>query len=576
MTLTAERETGGAFGSAYTLVNTAEELGRALGALEGAILVAIDLETTGLKSRRDQVRLVSAAIEGHCFVIDCAAIDPAPLFEALAGKRLVGHNISFDLGFMAQWGFEAEDVQDTMVLDILLHAGENGIRHGLGEVAKRELGLDLSKELQRSDWTGSLSAEQIEYAAADASILIPVYASLRAAIDEEGLARAAEVENRSLPAVVWMSRCGVPVDGAAWQRIAVDVDADADRLRAELDRAAPRPPVLDLGFGWSWDSPQSVREALQLAGCDLPNANEDTLSATDHPLANLLRRYRENRKLASTYGKEWLKHIENGRVYPDWRLTGAQSGRMACSNPNLQQIPRDRRFRSCIAAPPGRVLVKADYSQVELRIAARIAPEERMRAAYETGEDLHTLTAQRVLGNDEVSKSDRQLAKAINFGLLYGMGVEGFRRYARVQYGLFLSEEEAGRYRSAFFDAYPGLREWHRRVRTEKVSHTQTLAGRRCSVTKETPLPLRLNLPVQGTGADGLKRALALLWKRRRTVPEAFPIIACHDEIVIECPEEFAAEASEWLRSAMMDGMAPLIRPVPVEVEVSVGKTWAG
>ncbi len=562
--------------ASYTLVTSPEGVRTAVALLNEAPLVALDLETTGLDSRRDRVRLLSVSVEGHCFVLDCAVIDPAPLLKVLSGKRLVGHNISFDLGFMAGWGFEAEDVQDTMVLDILLHAGDNGVRHGLRDVAKRELGLDVSKELQRSDWTGKLSDEQIEYSAADASILLPVYASLRQAIDEEGLSRVAEVENRSLPAVVWMAQCGVPVDAAAWGQIAVEVDADADRLRAELDGAAPRPPILDLGFGWNWDSPQEVRNALLLAGCDLPNANEDTLSATDHPLANLLRRYRENRKLASTYGKEWLKHVENGRVYPAWRLMGAQSGRMACSNPNLQQIPRDRRFRSCIAAPPGRVLVKADYSQVELRIAARMAPEERMRAAYETGEDLHTLTAQRVLGNEVVSKSDRQLAKAINFGLLYGMGAEGFRRYARVQYGLFLSEEEAARYRAAFFDTYPGLREWHRRVRMDRVSHTHTLSGRRCSVTKETPLPLRLNLPVQGTGADGLKRALALLRKRRHTMPGAFPIIACHDEIVIECPEELATEASKWLRSAMMDGMAPLIRPVPVEVEVSVGRTWAG
>ncbi|MCA1595647.1 MAG: hypothetical protein LC772_04390, partial [Chloroflexi bacterium] len=164
----------------------------------------------------------------------------------------------------------------------------------------------------------------------------------------------------------------------------------------------------------------------------------------------------------------------------------------------------------------------------------------------------------------------------INFGLLYGMGAEGFQRYARAQYGVQLSVEDAAHYREAFFEAYPRLRAWHRANRDDHTTETRTLTGRRRFMDADTPLPLRLNTPVQGTGADGLKRSLALLWERRSQSPEAAPIIACHDEIVIECPADRAGEAAEWLRRAMIDGMAPLIHPVPVEVEVSVGQTWAG
>src|SRR5262249_26688529 len=145
------------------------------------------------------------------------------------------------------------------------------------------------------------------------------------------------------------------------------------------------------------------------------------------------------------------------RVYAGWRQLGADTGRMACKAPNLQNLPRGTEYRRCIAAPPGRVLVKSDFSQIELRIAAKVAGDKAMLDAYRGGVDLHTLTAQRVLGIAEVTKQHRQLAKALNFGLLYGMGAAGFQRYAKSNYGVDLTEEQARQYRSAFFAAYPGL-----------------------------------------------------------------------------------------------------------------------
>jgi DNA polymerase-1 len=193
--------------------------------------------------------------------------------------------------------------------------------------------------------------------------------------------------------------------------------------------------------------------------------------------------------------------------------------------------------------------------------------------AYQRGDDLHARTARNVLGVEEVTKQHRQLAKALNFGLLYGMGANGFRLYARGQYGLNLSEDEARLYRAAFFRSYPGLAAWHRAVRAKKAGETRTLAGRRRLLNDRTPDTHRLNTPVQGASADGLKLALALLWDRRGQAPGAFPVLAIHDEIVVEADAEPAAAAA-WLRAAMLDTMAPLIDPVPVEVEVKVGRTW--
>jgi DNA polymerase-1 len=219
------------------------------------------------------------------------------------------------------------------------------------------------------------------------------------------------------------------------------------------------------------------------------------------------------------------------------------------------------------------VLVKADYSQIELRIAAKVSGDGAMLAAYRAGEDLHALTCRHVLGVAEVTGEQRQLAKAINFGLLYGMGAKGFRAYAKARYGLDLTGAQAGRYREAFFEAYPGLRRWHRTI-GESPADTRNLAGRRRqAVARYTE---KLNTPVQGTGADGLKLALALLWERRAECPGAVPVLIVHDEIVVECDADQADAVKAWLRQAMLDGMAPLIDPVPVEVEVTAGQTWAG
>ncbi len=219
------------------------------------------------------------------------------------------------------------------------------------------------------------------------------------------------------------------------------------------------------------------------------------------------------------------------------------------------------------------MLVKADYSQIELRIAAKISGDRAMLTTYQTGEDLHTLTAQHVLGIADVTKEHRQLAKAVNFGLLYGMGSKGFRLYAKAQYGLDLTEEQAGNYRDAFFKAYPGLKRWHRSISNPPIN-TRTLAGRRRqNVQRYTE---KLNTPVQGTGADGLKLALVLLWERRQEVPGAFPVLVVHDEIVVECGADQVEAVKDWLTRAMVEAMTPMIDPVPVEVEVKVGRTWAG
>jgi DNA polymerase-1 len=285
----------------------------------------------------------------------------------------------------------------------------------------------------------------------------------------------------------------------------------------------------------------------------------------------------------STYGYKLLEKVVDGRIYASWWQIGAGTGRMACSLPNLQNLPPE--VRRYVRAPDGGVLVIADYSQIELRIAAKISRDERMLEAFAKGEDVHEITARSLTRREKVTKEERKLAKAVNFGLLYGMSPNGLRSYARASYGVEMTREEASSYWQGFFETYPGLKTWHdreyRQLKKYGGTETRTLTGRRrTGVTKFTE---RLNSPVQGTGADGLKLALALLYERRHECPGAVPILAVHDEIVVECEEDQATEVGTWVKKAMIDGMdevlnAPELKgpSVPVEVEVESSRTWGG
>jgi DNA polymerase-1 len=253
---------------------------------------------------------------------------------------------------------------------------------------------------------------------------------------------------------------------------------------------------------------------------------------------------------------------------------------MACDHPNLQNIPRSGPLRSYIRAPEGRIFVIADYSQIELRIAAKVSGDREMLAAYTEDRDLHTLTAQSLTRGEEISKDDRKLAKAVNFGLLYGMGAKGLQSYALRSYGIEMALEEATHYRRRFFETYPGIKRWHdneRRTWHRGDTETRTLTGRRRMDVER--LTDRLNAPVQGTGADGLKLALTLLWVRRDKCPGAVPVLVCHDEVVVECGAEQAVNAKAWLEGAMIEGMDAVMNGagqarVPVGVEARIARSW--
>lgn len=314
----------------------------------------------------------------------------------------------------------------------------------------------------------------------------------------------------------------------------------------------------------------------------MPNTASPTLTAfvDADPLIPALLRWREAEKRAGTYGLTWLTnalHPVTGRTHADYAQLGSTAGRMSCSKPNFQNLPRSATYRSCVAAEPGRCIIKADYSQVEVRIAAVFAQDAAMLKAYRAGEDLHIATAARLLGiaPEALAPEHRQLAKSVNFGLIYGMGAKTLQAKAWKDYGAVMTLDEATQYRQRFFEAYPDLRRWQRETGNTKSTETRTLAGRRrLDVEAFTE---RLNTPVQGTGADGFKLALARLFTHQHEVPDARLVAVIHDEIVAECPVESAEETATWLQRHMTAAMSEILHDaVPVVVETTTGQDWAG
>jgi len=564
-------------------ITTSARLAEILPELLEQPVIAMDTETTGLDPCTAQLRLVQIATPTRIAVIEATACNLQllhPLFDG--NRKVIFQNAKFDLKFLARAGIEITDGRrlfDTMLAAQLLSAGTVEGRHcGLDALAARYLGLFLDKTLQESDWTGSLSATQIAYAARDAAVLLPLAEKLETELIAANLEWAAEIEMRACPALSWMELAGAPLDAERWQE---QITAELERTK-ELERQL----TFMIGKQVNWQSPRQVQAVLQARGHAISNTHENTLlplREQDALVAALLQ-YREAARRAGTYGEGWIAdhvHAVTGRVHADFLQIGAPSGRMACIRPNLQNIPRSAVYRRCIRPADDHVLIKADFSQIELRLAAIIAQDTAMLHAYCQSEDLHVKTAAAVLGVSMpmVTKEQRQLAKSLNFGLIYGMGAKRLQGYAASHYGVSLTEEAARRYKGRFFRTYQGLRLWHQRTgdQLENVGtiEVRTLTGRR--QLGISSFPIALNTPVQGTGADGLKLALAYLYEHRADAPEVQVIATVHDEILAECPLEQAEETASWLRQHMVAAMTAIVATqVPIVADTTIGLDWAG
>lgn len=570
---------------AYTCVSRLSHLTQLVPRLLSAPALACDTETTGLDCRKDALRLIQIASPEHVYLFDACALPPQALAPVFENDRVwIFHNAKFDVKFLVRAGLPwPRHIFDTMLASQLLTAGLR-VGHGLEDLVQRQLDLSLPKTVRASDWTqAELSEPQRAYAARDVAVLWPLYTGLQAALHDAGLERAADIEFRCVKGLAWLEMQGMGFDAEGWLARTLDDEARLADLKDQLDSA-----VAGQGRAVNWLSHQQVKRLFHNFGIVLPNTRADTLKKVDHLLARLLVAYKELAKRVNTYGRAVIDSScdpQTGRVYPVYFQNGAATGRMSCGGPNIQQVPKSVAFRACFQAEPGRALIRADYSQIELRIAAALAGDETMLRAFRERTDLHALTASRILRLPlaEVHTQHRQLAKSVNFGLLYGMGIRGLRLDAEAKYGVTMTEAEAAGYHQAFFRTYQGLQRWHQQAkrqlehvqRRQQTLETRTLTGRRFLGVRH--FNVLLNIPVQGTGGDGLKLALGRLFEHRHEVPGAFPVACVHDEIVAEAPLAEAGHAAQWLAHHMTAAMREIIGDrVPIEVETTVGKDWAG
>jgi DNA polymerase I-like protein with 3'-5' exonuclease and polymerase domains len=577
----------------FEFIEDGQRLTDLLKPLQNCQAIAVDTETTGLDPLKDRIRLVQiAAANQPVIIIDLFKVAKetlAPLRELLQGTPIkVLQNAKFDLKFLQQAGLPiAGKLFDTMIAAQLLDAGVRSHGYNLAELVKVYLGEELSKEQQRSDWSHpSLSSEQLEYAARDAAILLRLREVMKPKLTGTRLVETAKLEFDCLGAIAQMELNGMLLDLSRWDSLRQELEQRRDQLAGEL-RQQFQPALLSaqldlLGneVSLNLDSQPQVLEALQQMGVPVENTSKFSLIplAEEHPPVRALLDYRKAAKSVQAFASSLPKHVHpiTGRIHPDYQQMGAATGRMSCRNPNLQQIPRDKIFRSCFIPAPGYRLVVADYSQIELRVAAELSGDRRMIEAYQNDEDLHRLTAALIADKslDQVEKSERQAAKAVNFGLIYAMGAKGLAEYAYNNYGVQMSLKQAETFRKRYFEAYQGIARWHGAIKRRLPREMRTMGDRLRCWQDEPKLTELLNTPVQGTAADITKAALA---KLPTTLKEtgARLIGTVHDEILLEAPEGKAEQAAQILQQVMEQAGQRYLRKVPVKAEVAIVSSWA-
>lgn len=586
----------------FQLVGDAEGLEKACGELSGEKHLGFDVETTELDPYKGELRLVQLSNGRDTKVIDVRAFGSGeglrkaaslkPLRDLLSSSKQVkiAHNAKFDTKWVRHHlGCETGNVYDTYLASVLIGSAENDRRHGLADVVQFFLGRTLDKSEQVSNWAAAeLSDSQIEYAAKDAAIMPEVHAKLNERIAADGLERVLELENECVMPIAEMELNGIYLDTERWreqlrvvkQKQAAAADKLQDLLGAGVAQASlfGRPEI-------NLDSVDQVSQALSNLGVPMPNTTrawELQPLADEYPVVAKLLEYRAAAKASSSFGENILEFIEpaTGRIHADFRQIGAPTGRFSCSNPNLQQIPNETEYRRCFMAPPGRKLVIADYSQIELRILADISGDKNFIEAFAAGADFHSATAAQVFGvsPEEVTPDQRSFAKRLNFGVVYGIGAQRFARMTG------LSERQAEDTLRRYFATYPKMDDWLRsQAKTVLIERSaRTLSGRLARMNYVDGDKASIgaaqrygkNMPIQGTSADILKRALRLLHDEIRGTSARLVNIV-HDEIIVECDADDSTPIAKTLEAAMVKAGNEFIRQVPVQADVHVSDEWS-
>ncbi|XVN74560.1 DNA polymerase I [Oligella sp. MSHR50489EDL] len=597
----------------YQTVTTEQQLKDLIKQLEQAEIVALDTETDGLYSMSARLVGLSMSIKpGQAWYIPVAhqagvldeqpqQLDKAwvleqlrPWLESKQAQKVL-QNAKFDTHVLANEGLTLGGIaHDTMLMGYVLDSSK---RVGMEDLMQRYLGRSgISYEQICGKGASAITFDQVaidkaaEYACEDADVTLQLMQVMLPLIESEaGFKRIYELEMQVSPVLTTIERNGVKVDEKSLNEQSC---AFAERLD-ELEKKAYEM----VGDPFNLNSPRQLGviffekmglPVIKKTPKGAPSTDEETLNrlAEDYPLPKLILEYRSLAKLKSTYTDKLPTMIwpASGRVHTSYSQASVVTGRLSSSDPNLQNIPvrteEGRRIRRAFIAEPGNVIMAADYSQIELRVMAHISGDEGLRKAFAEGKDIHRSTAAEIFSVeniDDVTAEQRRSAKAINFGLIYGMGVFGLANT------LDISRDAAKLYIDRYFARYPGVADYMDRIKKEAVEngYVETVFGRRLwfSEIKGAKGPRRanaerqaINAPMQGTAADLIKMAMVAVQKFiDDKALKSRMIMQVHDELVLEVPE---AE-KDLMRQALPELMSNVAElSVPLIAEVAVGDNW--
>src|SRR5687767_8097929 len=590
----------------YQVIKTPDEVRRSIEAISSQPVVGLDTETTELDPFTSRLRLIQLATPDRVFIFDFDAFANGGATGAAKGEALaplrrlleaprpikIAHNAKFDAKFIKHnLGIDLGGLFDTLLASQIVGAGDIEERHGLETVAARYLNESVDKSERLSNWNFELSEAQLEYAARDAAILLPLREKLIERLKSDSLVKCAQLEFECVMPVVDIELAGFYMQKERWLEQLGIVEKRRIELAEQLQQVLAEESSQGSLFGGpqrndiNLDSHQQLTQALNRLGIPVPESTRNWKLqplAAQYPIIGTLLEYRTVQKALTSYGENMIEMINpvTHRLHADFRQIGAPTGRFACTNPNIQQVPHTSEYRRCFTGyPEGRQLIIADYSQIELRILAEFSGDQAFTNAFKSGADLHRVTAAQVFGvaEDQVTKEQRDFAKRLNFGVVYGIGAQRFS----LMTGLGVPEAENVLRR--YFSTYRGLDTYLRESANRAVDEKQARTGsgrlvrfnydpsdrQQISMTQRNGK----NAPIQGTSADILKRALRVLNDDLRdTSAQIVNII--HDEIVVEVNEGEAESVAAKVERAMVSAGEEYLHTVPITVESHIASEW--
>jgi len=536
----------------------------------------------------------------------------APIFKE---KALIAHNAMFDKQHLMHLGIET-NMHCTMIMYNMWHCAkydsneaeekeitdswqEEGTGTTLDWLGKAErmgaslrvvtaklLGVHVEKDQQVSDWSvRPLSAEQLVYAAKDSIFTFEIAQILVADMKQFNMIRSYTLNKKALKPVCQMILNGIKLDVDTHKRHIVEWTTKKDKLHKKITSL--------MGANANIRSTKQISNWLEanLAKTDkrkwprsektgLLLSNAQTLTEFSAlPFVQPLLDYKKLEKMLNTYGQALIDKINpvTGRLHGGFTLGYTSTGRMSSRHPNFQNFPRDTSIKEIFIAEPGNILVGADYGQMELRVAALLSRDRRMLQAYKDGADLHQITAAAITGKklESITARERTIAKSLNFGLLFGTGVNGLMNYAKWQYGVEMPRETAADYIKTFFKLYSGYANWQNKIRlkTEETGLVRTVMGKPRAIHLDRVYTQSVNHPVQGSAAEVVLTALIKL----SNIKGARLINCVHDEFILEADEGETKHVQKQLKKVMIDAMLEVFPSATTLnlVDVKVGESWA-